>query len=309
MNKLAAIISLLFILFFNKSYSQVILKNTDVLTEKKFVKTYVALKGIKDSGAEQYRKLFKDYWKFTPEIVFTEPFNEIPAEPDPNALYIYFKEERPEYANNTANLKDPPLYSLVISTFQKGKVILGTAIVKDEIAEAILSTERVQRKVLTMKVDKSPMGYQIRYDGEGLFYNWKPGYIKNYLQHLNNVFSNPPAKIPSYMNQSPYIINEIALKRIANDTLYFSDKINTEKYPYNKVILTEAELNNKILKSETPFYYVNKSNWSYFEYLTIYNAKTGEIVYQVSRGPNERDQVAKLVKNMNKKEPFIQIGK
>ncbi|MGZ5283217.1 MAG: hypothetical protein ACXWEY_13150 [Bacteroidia bacterium] len=121
--------------------------------------------------------------KFTPEIVFTEPFNEIPAEPDPNALYIYFKEERPEYANNTANLKDPPLYSLVISTFQKGKVILGTAIVKDEIAEAILSTERVQRKVLTMKVDKSPMGYQIRYDGEGLFYNWKPGYIKNYLQH------------------------------------------------------------------------------------------------------------------------------
>ncbi|MGZ5303568.1 MAG: hypothetical protein ACXWDO_05610, partial [Bacteroidia bacterium] len=70
-----------------------------------------------------------------------------------------------------------------------------------------------------------------------------------------------------------------------------------------------AELNNKILKSETPFYYVNKSNWSYFEYLTIYNAKTGEIVYQVSRGPNERDQVAKLVKNMNKKEPFIQIGK
>ncbi len=128
---------------------------------------------------------------------------------------------------------------------------------------------------------------------DGVFRNWHPGFIRNQLQVVNQYLSDNSERW-LYDNES----KNSEVKQLAKNKLYVVDyalmdfnKFNGDEskrldeakifkgYPYDYELINAKALSDKIIASNDPFYYLMYVKSSTDKYITVYNSKTGKIVY------------------------------
>lgn len=143
---------------------------------------------------------------------------------------------------------------------------------------------------------------------DDVFFNYKPGLLKNYFQKINNLIKaeevywlygndhlpeiqnlvSSKLYIPSYMliKYNPFTIKD-------KDTEEENTESLLEKYSYNYEIVKDEDLSDWILNNEE-FYYLRYVRMNAERFLQVVNSKTGEIVY--------RDYITGLGYNLKNKQ-------
>ena len=128
-----------------------------------------------------------------------------------------------------------------------------------------------------------------------IFFNYSPGMLQNYFQKIND-------NIEREKETSMYGFDYLpALKNLAQQTLYVPSYIGIRynpwklsdgevdpeyiekifnKYEYAYQVISDEELNQKILNGED-FYYLRYARMNAERFLQVVNAKTGEIVFKL----------------------------
>jgi hypothetical protein len=137
----------------------------------------------------------------------------------------------------------------------------------------------------------TPKLYNIRED----LFNYRLGYIKNYLQFVNTMLQN---NTYSYIYKAKY--DEPKIKELATKTLYvpdyFQDKTNTwgfkeretvditkffAKYTYKYEFISDDAINEKILQGgDEDFYYLMYVRINGKKLLSVVNGKNGDVIYK-----------------------------
>ncbi|MBA4134096.1 MAG: hypothetical protein C0525_05160 [Flavobacterium sp.] len=135
--------------------------------------------------------------------------------------------------------------------------------------------------------------YKMEYDAAGHFKNWGTGVLSNYLQQLCTLLEKG-----NECTAKTEIANTAELQKMAGSTLFVPDYVLTKlnknsddeskKYPEKEIfdgytlayqVLSTAELNEKIVNSSVPFYYLLFVKTPGEKFVTVTNAQTGEIIY------------------------------
>lgn len=124
-------------------------------------------------------------------------------------------------------------------------------------------------------------------------YNYKMGYMKNYLQFIQQNLKNETS---SWAFVSDY--DKKKIKALSKHTLYIPDYIKTiyngwtgeekerenpddlfEDYKFKYEWISNEKLNEKILSENEDFYYLMYTKINSMKIVSIVNGKTGEIIY------------------------------
>lgn len=128
---------------------------------------------------------------------------------------------------------------------------------------------------------------------EDAIFNWQIGIITNNIKVVNDYLMKNTERV-SYKDE----VDKEELKKLKSDTLYITDLVLIDfdpltsddsarkdqyelikKYKYKCKIVSVSELNDLILSSETPIYYLNFIKSLGTKYVTIQNSITGKIIY------------------------------
>ncbi|NJX15000.1 hypothetical protein [Tamlana crocina] len=150
---------------------------------------------------------------------------------------------------------------------------------------------------------------------KNVFLNYKPGFLKNYLQKINNLLLKGELY---WMDENDFLPE---LKKLASHKLYVpsymtikyngwtrGDKEKNDKniedifakYDYKYEIISDEELNNKIMKNEE-LYYLRYVRMNTERFLQVVNAKTGDIVYRNYISGLSYNIKSKHIKELNDK--------
>jgi len=165
----------------------------------------------------------------------------------------------------------------------------------------------------TFTIDKT---FSNDYMGKGYISTYGEGLFKNYIQCLNKIIYK---KEICNFHHSSY--NPTELKKLNSSTLYipeyivneYKNKYITDKfqklrieYPYKYEIISMENLNELILDSETPIYYLTSYRYFVKDFrnrttFTITNSVTGDIIFSdfVRRGKDSYSP--RLMKILSKK--------
>ena len=165
----------------------------------------------------------------------------------------------------------------------------------------------------TFAIDKT---FSNDYMGKGYLSTYGEGLFKNYIQCLQNIIYTK-----SYYDFHSSKQNPTELKNLNSSTLYIPEYIINEyknkyindkfqklriEYPYKYEIISMENLNELILSSKTPIYYLTSyryfaKNFRYRTAFNITNSVTGEIVFSdfIRRGKDTYSP--RLMKIMTKK--------
>ncbi|MBC8754945.1 hypothetical protein H2O64_09705 [Kordia sp. YSTF-M3] len=240
---------------------------------------------------EDYEKLLKQVWKFTPYKIIQ----------DKDIDNTIFKE-----GTSYARFRNYIVYSQGISTratssYHYLDFSVITKITKDKIKKGKRifdwRADRVGAIYFTADI---PLRRQVVSGQDSLsgdLMNYRLGYLKNYLQFVNSSFE----KKESFDTFDDYI-NKEKIGVLKNKTLYFSQnfiysysgkkvakakkQITEEElfidYQHKYEVIPDAELNEKILNDEDFYYLVYHQN-AFIKVLSIINSKTGEVIYSKSK--------------------------
>ena len=146
------------------------------------------------------------------------------------------------------------------------------------------------------------------------FYNFDLGYIKNYVQTLNDKLVKSEnlkirdgieniEKLSDLKNQVLYA-PEWILKKYEPTKAVLKEIISAEKqfkdYKYEYMVISNAQLNNKILNKEN-IYYLMHTQFNEVKIISIINSLTGEIIYLSEENsynvkPGDIKSISKLIK-------------
>lgn len=131
------------------------------------------------------------------------------------------------------------------------------------------------------------------FDGGAHVFDWNPGFLKNYLQQLSRLL-----QISKTADFTDDFTNKDQLHLLQNKILYFPEDaikevgnfirpkkeiIDTAKvfedYKFKYKIITNEELEEKILADHEPFYYVSFLRNNASKMVAVVNSRTGEIIY------------------------------
>lgn len=143
---------------------------------------------------------------------------------------------------------------------------------------------------------------------DDVFFNYKPGLLKNYFQKINNLIkaeevywlykndhlpelqnlASSKLYIPAYMliKYNPFTIKDKDIEEESTHSLL-------EKYDFDYEIVEDDVLSDRIMKNEE-FYYMRYVRMNAERFIQVVNSKTGEIVY--------RDYVTGLGYNLKPKQ-------
>lgn len=125
-------------------------------------------------------------------------------------------------------------------------------------------------------------------------YNYQIGYLKNYLQNINDHLANNES---TWMYDTDY--DKVKIKALAKSTLYIPEYLKVKSiwgykdeeranpdelfkdYDYKYEFISDDALNSKILKGGTEdFYYLMYTKINGQKLVTVINGRTGEIIYK-----------------------------
>jgi len=150
---------------------------------------------------------------------------------------------------------------------------------------------------------------------EDVFFNFKPGYLKNYLQKVNNLIKKEKIY---WLYKDEYLPE---LKKLKNEILYIPSYISIKfsrwtgddeerndeyikklfkKYKYKYKIISDEDLNNRIINNEM-FYYLRYVRVNSQKFLQVVNSKTGEVIYRNYIAGFSYNLKSKYIKDLSKK--------
>lgn len=144
--------------------------------------------------------------------------------------------------------------------------------------------------------DNPSSAYKTDYDGAGHLKNWSAAILGNYIQQLTALLNKAEVRDAKteFGNKSELgklgtlYIPEYALIKFPKNSADESKKLDakeiTEGSGLNCKIISIDELNNKISKEETAFYYLLLIKTNSGKWITVTNSKTGEIIYSAYSG-------------------------
>jgi len=150
---------------------------------------------------------------------------------------------------------------------------------------------------------------------DDVFFNYKPGLLKNYFQKINNLIESEEGY---WMYGSDYLPE---LKKLKKNTLYIpsymtvtysgwtgqdsnEDEENIQnvlkKYEYKYEVIQDEELSDRIMNNEE-FYYLRYVRMNAERFIQVVNSKTGEIVYRNYMAGFSYKIKPKHIKDLNSK--------
>ncbi|HTB07647.1 MAG TPA: hypothetical protein VK806_11910 [Bacteroidia bacterium] len=309
------ITALLLLCFANTSFAQVGVMNLDEIQRIKDGTTYIVMKDTGSPASQPYKDIFRKYWTISKFkfINDTDMDNHIEL----NAAFFTMHVFHPvtyhtmytptgysTMHNNTAqnaaheNMNGTTLKVtgsfLYLLLWNYDEDYFKRKKKKDPTSEDEVKIGRVDLFADYKTLVTPDSIFYYNYDWAGHIRNWGPGFLKNYLQQLM-IYLNGKKEV--YYEKDDFT-NKSEMAHLQTATLYIPDYTLTRYDPHNgnesqkttalelfkeyhfphKLISTQ-ELNDKILNSTEPFYYLVYVKDCENKLVTIINSQTGEIVY------------------------------
>ncbi len=154
-----------------------------------------------------------------------------------------------------------------------------------------------------------------KYGEEPGFYNYDLGYVKNFFQELNQRLSDSKNlkmedsfekedKMADLKSKTLYAPKWVLMKYNAMAASYGKTRTEEElfgKYEYNYQVLSNEEINEKILKGDD-FYYMMYTQFNRVKIISVIHSTNGEIIYsKVDGAYNVKDSDLKALSKLVKK--------
>ncbi|MCB9314635.1 MAG: hypothetical protein H6569_00710 [Lewinellaceae bacterium] len=295
-------------LFALKAAGQISIDNVDEIGRLKKSITYVAMKDTASEVAQQYKAIFRKYWTISKVefITYDDILNYVSDDASFFTIGGYTTTstfmrmsagggQRPGLSYENTHL----YYELWVTDPKVLEKWKNRKKKKDELPDSVKKIiGRIELYTDFETLAKPENIYQSDYDGGGHIYNWGPGYLKNDIQLLMALLGKDEKR---WLFKSE--TDEKQIKKLKKETLYVPDyvlikfnKFNGDeskrhdekdllsdyKLPYK--LISNAELNRKIIEETEPFYYLVYIKSSTDKYVSVYNSQTGEMVYTTYTG-------------------------
>jgi hypothetical protein len=279
---------LLFSLFPWLTFSQITLTNTAEITKIKQGTTYFAMKDPASPAAAGYVAAIKKAWSLSK--VECIKYTEVEKNIAPNNSFVTLGANMTT-SNSTLASTETRMYLELWTTNGKFTYDPKKRRHFNQADKIVVATIELFADYYAQN-NPSAM-YKMEYDAAGHFKNWGTGVLSNYLQQLCTLLEKG-----NECNAKTEIANATELQKMAGSTLFVPDYVLTKfgknsddeskKYPEKEIfegytlayqILSTAELNEKIVNSTAPFYYLLYVKTPSEKFVTVTNAQTGEIIY------------------------------
>jgi hypothetical protein len=270
------------------TFSQITLTNTAEITKIKQGTTYFAMKDPASPAAAAYVAAIKKAWSLSK--VECIKYTDVEKNIAPNNSFVTLGANMTT-SNSTLASTETRMYLELWTTNgkftydpkkrrhfnQADKIVVATI--------ELFADSYAQNNPSAM--------YKTDYDAAGHFKNWGAGVLSNYLQQLCNLLEKG-----TECTAKTEIANTTELQKMAGSTLFVPDYVLTKfgknsddeskKYSEKEIfdgftlafkVLPMAELNDKIVNSAAPFYYLLFTKTPNEKFVTVTNAQTGEIIY------------------------------
>ena len=238
-----------------------------------------------EKDTAQFRQLLRENWTVTPFLLVPYAnFNQYSGQ----LQYSYF------------SLGGFVKYSSNSGTITRLYYVLGMNVMgKKEVEDVFLARILLHPKPETVEKSERSSGEEMmKYlHADGQFYTGGMGFLKNFIAHTNRQLQ----KDQPYFFMYDVIINE-QLANLKTGTLYIPDHVAgyfhsssgkleqrtkeemndlLEKYHGKYELISAEALNQKILTSKEPFYYLLYTRSASDKFVTVVNSLTGQPVYSV----------------------------
>lgn len=114
------------------------------------------------------------------------------------------------------------------------------------------------------------------------YYNWSAGYLKNYLQLIQDYIKTITEK-----GKAEHVSDPVQVRELQNTTLYLplytfdGSKLDDlfKKYKFKYAEIKGSEINKKILNGEKVYYMLTYMIRGHAKIIDIINSETGQVVY------------------------------
>jgi len=260
----------------------------DILEQKKTLFVLPSTFSIKD-----YEEVINSVWNISAvEVVWNENFDKMKQEEIeakyPLNIYSYFRltSTKVRRTSSSGTIVDYLFNKMDLNVYKfKKKNNKGKDIFEDEPIATIFFTPNIQQRkdnVSGRKINSSE------------FLNFDLGYLKDYLKIVNNKL-----KVNGYVNCFDDFQDKKNLKNLKLKTLYipestglkYNPALRTEgkkrdndellkDYKYKYEVVTDEQLNEKILKGEEIFY-LQYSQINSYKLISVIDNKNSEISYNL----------------------------
>jgi hypothetical protein len=278
--------------FAGKALAQVAILQKDVLSKIQNGNTHIVVKSMDFPDAQLYLDVFKKYWTVTKGVDFITSDKLVGNMVEGDSYFKLEAIKETGYSGSNAIF-------VYLNLWQPSKKMLSDKKLKIGHEEALAHIQlsvnsdlarAVGVNVVSVSFSNKDLDYNL--DGNGQFYHWNPGLIKNYLQLLCATL-----KAGKKLDFHDDITDKAQIKNLATSTLYCpEDNINKmgtfvragktvdvkdvfEDYKYNYKLLSDKELSEKILADGEVFYYILFVRNSTNKLIAVVNSATGEIIY------------------------------
>lgn len=263
--------------------AQVQVLEKDVLNKIKNGKTHIIVKSLVFPHVDEYTDAFKKYFTVTNGVDLVAEDNVVGNLVDGDT---YFSLEGEKITSNYGTA-----IFVYLNLWQPTKKMLKDKKFKisheDALAHIQLSVDIDAVKGLYLS---NSMDFNL--DGDGHFYHWNPGMLKNYLQLLC-----AELKTGKKTDFHDDITDKTQIKELAAKTLYYPEDnlykmgmlvkagktVDTKDlfndYKFNYKVISDNDLGEKILTGDEQFYYFLFIRDSGNKLLLVVNSQTGEIIY------------------------------
>jgi hypothetical protein len=302
MTKTIKLITLLMLLLVVKANAQIEIQDTKKLDRIKEGQTYVLVNTTTFPGADKFLQAMRQDWTLTKGIYYL-PANNATITIAPNDSFLSLESLTETSGSSSRTYFFLNFWTCKERYFKKDREMKQSD--HEVIAQVTLS--------LGDKVADSD------FDSGGMFLNWSPGMVHNYLQQISTLLNNKKKK-----KFQDGIENKTELVALKSEILYVPefDLLNSkmfsvkheardeesvnaifEKYTYAYKVLSTDDLDKLILTSEKPIYYLLLIKHSTNKLVCVINSKTGETIYSDAANLSMRlkaGDIKSLFKAVNK---------
>lgn len=322
----------LFLLFFTASgFSQIFVNSAEEIEKARGGITYVIMNDPDSQSAKPFREVLQKNWAYS-TLKFVKRGEKLTNVLKNNTSFLELNAVKTDVYSNRTNydlnkkLNEVTYVYLTLfnSSIEENNALNG--LIENNRAYAV---NKVKKKTVLAQIqmfgdptalaDPSSVIESNVDDASGHIKNWTPALLKIYVKAMQNLFDKKEG-----CESHKSVANKQELSKLKTETLYipeylvdtdfgaFSAKetINKdkpkelfEKYKFPYKVLSKDEFEKSVLNSKDikyVFVYVKNSS---FKYVSVFNANTGEIVY------NEGTSMSYNLKDKDVKSLFKEIEK
>ncbi|HNP33465.1 MAG TPA: hypothetical protein PKN96_09245 [Flavobacterium sp.] len=285
--KTALLQLLVFVCLPIKIHSQIAITNIAEIAKIKTGTTFFAMKDPASPKAAAYVDAIKKNWTFSK--VECIKYSDVEKNIAPNNSFVTITANM---TTSTSGANTVTHFYLELWTTD-GSFVYDPKKRKHFNQEEKISIATVELFPDYITQDNPTTIYKMDYDASGHLKNWNAGVVGNYVQQLTILLNKGEAR-----STKAAFYNALELQKLSSETLYIPEYVmikfvknsddESKQYEAKEVfeglslnckLISPEALNDKILNSATPVYYLLLIKTTTEKFITVTNSKTGEIIY------------------------------